>query len=581
MDTFRRVFVSILSSMILVAILVGSSAIGEDESPSAQAGVQELTRGPIHEAFAAPVVFNPKPGPIVPKEPPKPLEELPPEHKPEGDNVAFIAGYWAYDQEKDTFLYVSGIWRAIPPGKEWVGGYWTKVDAGWQWVSGYWKSVAATPAAKTEVQYYPEPPASVEAGPNADPPSANYIWVPGHFFWHHDHYVWRGGYWIAAQPEWVWVPAHYVWTPCGYVFVEGYWDYVVQRRGVIFAPCYIEPVVYLQPNYFYCPHLVIDIDLCFDHLFVHPHHHHYCFGDWYGDAYFGMGIYPWFHFHNMHGHYCPMYAHAHWFHSQHNPMWAISLRQNHAHYISHAEQRPLRTFAQQQTLIKSLEAKKGVPAADINKLKLAKSLTQVAKGDVKGQLKFEKITAADRKQLTLKANDVRKLSTERLSLEMKASKDFKALADKKPSSKQVKPLTLELPKSSVVSKAPEKLAKKDTPPPLPLATFKPADDKSVKKPGEDKPPVTKKPTEDKPPVTKKPTEDKPLVTKKPTEDKPPVKKPTEDKPPVIKKPTEDKPPVIKKPSEGKPPVKKPGESKPPKKPGDGESGPPLSDGEAD
>ena len=31
-------------------------------------------------------------------------------------------------------------------------------------------------------------------------------------------------------------PAHYVWAPRGYVFVDGYWDYSLGRRGVLFAP---------------------------------------------------------------------------------------------------------------------------------------------------------------------------------------------------------------------------------------------------------------------------------------------------------------------------------------------------------
>src|SRR5689334_17752063 len=41
-------------------------------------GLEVLASGPIHEAFAEPVVFDPKPGPIVTKEPPPPVEEEPP-----------------------------------------------------------------------------------------------------------------------------------------------------------------------------------------------------------------------------------------------------------------------------------------------------------------------------------------------------------------------------------------------------------------------------------------------------------------------------------------------------------------------
>ena len=47
-------------------------------------GVQVQTRGSVHEAFAEPVVYDPGPGPVVPTEPPQPIEEQPPDQKPEG-----------------------------------------------------------------------------------------------------------------------------------------------------------------------------------------------------------------------------------------------------------------------------------------------------------------------------------------------------------------------------------------------------------------------------------------------------------------------------------------------------------------
>src|SRR5205823_7652351 len=50
-------------------------------------GMQVLTQGPVHEAFAEPVEYDPQPGPVIPKQPPAPPEEMPPEQKPEGDDV--------------------------------------------------------------------------------------------------------------------------------------------------------------------------------------------------------------------------------------------------------------------------------------------------------------------------------------------------------------------------------------------------------------------------------------------------------------------------------------------------------------
>src|SRR5207245_1393147 len=74
----------------------GSGVRGQDDS---QDGGDVLTRGVVHEAFAQPVVFNPVPGPVIVKKPPEPVEELPPDQKPEGDNVAWIPGYWTWDND--------------------------------------------------------------------------------------------------------------------------------------------------------------------------------------------------------------------------------------------------------------------------------------------------------------------------------------------------------------------------------------------------------------------------------------------------------------------------------------------------
>src|SRR4051794_3220896 len=65
---------------------------GEDAArPEVQA------RGPVHEAFAQPGEVRPRPSPVAPKAPPAPVNELPPDVRPEGDNVAWVPGYWAWD----------------------------------------------------------------------------------------------------------------------------------------------------------------------------------------------------------------------------------------------------------------------------------------------------------------------------------------------------------------------------------------------------------------------------------------------------------------------------------------------------
>ena len=101
--------ICLLSSLTALTILIEAFGIGKafavPQSPvDAQAGVQVLTRGPVHEAFAETVTFDPEPGIVVPKLPPAAIEELPPDQKPEGANVAWIPGYWAWDDERNDFL---------------------------------------------------------------------------------------------------------------------------------------------------------------------------------------------------------------------------------------------------------------------------------------------------------------------------------------------------------------------------------------------------------------------------------------------------------------------------------------------
>ena len=82
------------------------------EQPAVE-GVEELTRGPIHEAFANPVTDDTDSRLVVPKQPPEPIAEEPAELRPEGDGVVWIPGYWAWDAEREDFIWISGVWRAL------------------------------------------------------------------------------------------------------------------------------------------------------------------------------------------------------------------------------------------------------------------------------------------------------------------------------------------------------------------------------------------------------------------------------------------------------------------------------------
>src|SRR5579871_4225498 len=104
----------------LALFVVASRSAAQTAPGSGDDGVEVLTRGPVHEAFAEAVDANPQATPAVSKKPPEPIPELPPEQKPEGDKVEWISGYWAWDADRNDYIWVSGFWRTPPPGRVWV-----------------------------------------------------------------------------------------------------------------------------------------------------------------------------------------------------------------------------------------------------------------------------------------------------------------------------------------------------------------------------------------------------------------------------------------------------------------------------
>jgi hypothetical protein len=385
----------------------------DDEGHDDAAGPGEvLTRGPLHEAFAEPVSFNPQPGIIVPKQPPGPIEEQPPDQKPEGQDVDWISGYWAWDDDRGDFLWVSGIYRVLPLGRQWVPGYWHRVPTGHQWVPGFWTAV------KSDVEYFPSPPKSIEVGPSSEPPSADHMWAPGHWTWHETRYVWRPGYWVVARPGWVWVPSHYLWTPRGYVFVPGYWDLVYERRGLVFAPVYFEPLVIVRPRFVYRPRVVISTGILTMHLFCRPAHYHYCFGDYYARSHLQVGIFPWFSFHvGRHG-YCPAYAYHHWHHGHHRDVhWHLTVRREYEHRRDHAEARPPRTLVAQRTVINNIQNNVTVNRdVNIQQMTLAQPLSQAA-GNRETGVRLERVNRQEQTQFRERARDVQRFQAERGRLE--------------------------------------------------------------------------------------------------------------------------------------------------------------------
>lgn len=404
-------FIKITGVLAVLALLLmgveGSPALAaQDSSTANENGVDVLTYGPIHEAFGETVQFDPEPGVIVPKAPPKAINEIPPEQRPEGD-VEWIPGYWAWDDDRADFIWVSGIWRVIPPDRQWVSGYWLKTRQGYQWVSGYWEKEEAT-----DTEYLPEPPESVEVGPNVGAPSPDHTWIPGSWVWYGGRYAWRPGYWAPVKTNWIWVPAHYVWTPRGYIFVGGYWDFAVTRRGVVFAPIYFSLGVAMRPGFYFTPTFIVDLRVFSDLLFINPRYHHYYFGDYYAPKYYRRGIYPWFSPHAMRRGYDPIYAHQRW-KNRHNRGWENRLQAKYQERRKYVGARPPRKLYAPGTPVRKVNPSK------TGARKFASSFPPVKKIE-KSPPKFHSLSEKERtkihqrgKEMTIYTNKRQKLETQK------------------------------------------------------------------------------------------------------------------------------------------------------------------------
>jgi hypothetical protein len=339
----------------VAVVSLGCGNLGRAQDPDTQTGVDVQTRGPVHEAFMVPVQGEPAPNPITPKQPPDPIPEQPPDQKPDGDNVQWIPGYWAWDDDTADYLWISGAWRNVPPGKRWVPGHWGQVTNGWQWVSGFWAD-----AAQEQVNYLPPPPASIDIGPSTPAPDANSIFVPGCWVYVNARYNWRPGFWHACRPDWIWIPAHYAWTPVGCVFIEGFWDYELPRRGLLFAPVRIAAAILRTAGWRYRPSFVVSVALMTDALFVRPSFGCYYFGDYFAPGYDHHGFIPWMDYHVGKFAIDPLFAHYRWEHRevQH---WEYDYRHVYAERRAGTAPRPPRTLVQQEEYLRKINNEKIVP----------------------------------------------------------------------------------------------------------------------------------------------------------------------------------------------------------------------------
>ncbi len=431
---------------ILVLLLLGAAVA---QGQPAEAGVQVLTRGPVHEAFAEASMTGSTAGIVITKAPYDPIAETPPDQRPEGAHVAWIPGYWSYDEDRSDFIWVSGVWRDIPPGRQWVPGYWTPVNGGSQWISGFWG-----PVAQTEVTYLPPPPEPLEAGPSSPAPAPNNVWTSGSWVWQDTRYDWQPGYWVPQQPDWVWAPAHYIWTPRGYVYVAGYWDHDIIHRGVMFAPVYYDHPVYAQPNYSYSPSIIIDLGVIAASLFVSTRSHHYYYGDYYDQRYEDQGFHPWYSKEARRYGDDPIYTHYRSQQLRQDPAWDTHVQEQFSFRRDHVDARPPQTLALQVNIFNARKA--DTP----ENMFIGRTFSEASQRKT-DPLHFAAVNADERKQFETRGQEVRKFQVERAKLETAAKPPGK--------SKEARAVRMQMPVSPVAAKLSDTAEGVKAPPPMPVA----------------------------------------------------------------------------------------------------------------
>ena len=214
-------------------------------------------------------------------------------------------------------------------------------------------------------------------------------------------------HWVTARENWCWTPSYYRWTPLGYVYVDGYWDYPVVNRGVVFAPVRFRRDYCEQPGFYYSPFTVILASVFSDYLFVRPNYCHYYFGDYYDvgyrNRYYASYDYGW-----RNRGYDPIFAHNRW-ENRGDRSWFRD-RQNDFNYRrDNAFARPPRTLAALNQLSLQDRAQAGFG--------LAERYDRMVGNRNDGGRRFQQVSASERERFASKSKEIRNFGRERMQRE--------------------------------------------------------------------------------------------------------------------------------------------------------------------
>jgi hypothetical protein len=219
----------------------------EDPRNEAQLAARPRPSEPVHEAFLSLGKDSAKGAregnlPRIEQSPPAPLND-PPKGEPPVPGARWVEGYWAWDDARHDFDWISGAWRVSPPGKFWVNGVWKRDDRGWYRVPGSWSERKVPPGdpVRSDSERAADVPDWRSQGPPDDrpeekdqtAPGPDFFFVPGEYVPNGNSLVWRPGFWSRSVPGWEWVAASWVRLSSGWAFRDGYWDRLEDESGTV------------------------------------------------------------------------------------------------------------------------------------------------------------------------------------------------------------------------------------------------------------------------------------------------------------------------------------------------------------
>ena len=241
------------------------------------------------------------------------------------------------------------------------------------------------------------------------------------------------------------------------MFIDGYWDYSLDRRGVLFAPVYFRGGLSLQSGFSYSPSIVINPSVFADSLFLRPQYQHYYFGDYYAANYQAAGFYPSYLYNSGRNGYDPIFAHERWQHRG-DGQWEQRVAADFQNRRDHVDARPPPPLWTAQTALGAGagHSREGgiVMAAPLNSLVKSKD----------SPLRFQPVNPSERQKLVQQSQQVQQFREQRQKLESGV-----AARPGEPPTRPLSPATAKLPLSPIAARQNAELAKDHVPPPMHVA----------------------------------------------------------------------------------------------------------------